>query len=203
MGDQAGQSLLPLMGDFLDPPRPMPQLYEDALTALPAEAFRSARLEVGLKTEGYAGGEKVGVREAEERRRRKKARMSQSVAPDLPELANPGGAMPSPAPPRPGRPFTPGQRRPFGTPGPGMKPPFPRASAPPGYRPGTPGRPGTPSGGPRTPSYAPNAASHTPGTPAKRPGSEQPHGAVKRVKHGGGSRSASPADVGVRAVFKR
>ncbi|WOO85689.1 uncharacterized protein LOC62_07G009185 [Vanrija pseudolonga] len=219
MGSQAEHSLLPLVGEWLDPPRPLgpDEIPEGTITLISADILASAKLEVGLKQDGYAGGEKLGVREAEERRRRKKqARLSQSVAPDLPDLALPsptGGAPPTPiAPPNRGRgtPFT-APRRGGGPPGSGGggsgRPPWPRASAPPGHgpgyrpnpagvRPGTPGTP-TPRGGP-TPG-TPGGG----GTPLKRPGDGAYPAAVKRMRpHGGGSRSASPADVGVKAMFK-
>ncbi|KAL1405154.1 hypothetical protein Q8F55_008779 [Vanrija albida] len=198
-------SLLPLVGDWLDPARPLApdELPDGPITLLSGQVLASARLEVGHKQEGYAAGEKLGVREAEEKRRRKKqARLSQSVAPDLPDLAlpSPTGQPPTPiAPPNRGRgtPFTAPRRG--GPPGSG-RPPWPRASAPPGpgYRPsavgGRPGTPGTPT--PRS--------GATPGTPLKRPadGAAYP-AAVKRMRpHGGGSRSASPADVGVKGIFK-
>ena len=228
MGNQAEHSLLPLIPDMLDHEKPPFVSWQGLIVPLTPEALSSARLEPGTRVEGYASGEKLGVREAEERRRRKKAsRLSQSVAPDLPDLpgspappaisapgAAPGAApahgMPNPPPPRgPRTPFVPRGGRPSaGTP---VRPPFPRASAPPtsgNYtpRPGTPGaaKPGTPA---RAPGFtlAPNRG--TPGTPGglKRPApasGEYPN--VKRVK-GGGSRSASPAmgDVGVKAMFKR
>jgi hypothetical protein len=239
MGNQAEHSLLPLIPDMLDHEKPPYVSWTGPLVPLSSESLSSARLEQGTRVDGYAGGEKLGVREAEERRRRKKAsRLSQSVAPDLPDLAPIGspavttsantnfsaGASASvppsnPAPPRgPRTPFVPRGGRPSaGTP---VRPPFPRASAPPtsgNYtpRPGTPAgshRPGTPAGAgkPGTPrthtpgfTLAPNRA-HGPGTPGlKRPAPPGEYPSVKRVK-GGASRSASPmGEVGVKAVFKR
>ncbi|TXT04948.1 hypothetical protein VHUM_04031 [Vanrija humicola] len=202
MGSQAEHSLLPLVGEWLDPPRPLnpDELPEGPITLLSTDVLAAARLEVGLKQEGYAAGEKLGVREAEARRRRKReARLSQSVAPDLPDLApNRGRGTPFTAPRRGGPPGTGGG-------GGSGRPPWPRASAPPGagpgYRPNPAGvRPGTPG----TPTPRAQATPGTPGgTPLKRPGDGAYPAAVKRMRpHGGGSRSASPADVGVKAMFK-
>lgn len=170
LSNHAEPSLLPLVGEFMDPPRPAPTY--DPPTVLPASAFASARLEAGLKTEGYEGGQKLGAQAAHERRLRKKqARLSASVAPDA-EVATP--SVPRPRPPMRGR-------------GSAVMRGMPRASAPPGYRPGTPQR--------------------TPGTPSKRPSDGSIPGA-KRAKPS--SRSASPIAgggvpqaTGPRAVFKR
>ncbi|KLT45613.1 hypothetical protein CC85DRAFT_282238 [Cutaneotrichosporon oleaginosum] len=201
LGPSAQPSLGPLVKDFTDPGNHAWQPEENAmgpLQILPPEAFASARLEVGVKVEGYAQGVKLGVKEAEEKRARKKARMSQSVAPDLPDLpGTPGPGVPNPPPPK--------ARTPFSVPRkPGQKPPFPRASAPPGqsgFRPGTPGTP------------TPRPVGRAPGTPNgnKRPGDGAYPAATKKRAVGTGSRSASPMgaassagnDVSVRGVFKR
>ncbi|BEI87125.1 hypothetical protein CcaverHIS002_0704710 [Cutaneotrichosporon cavernicola] len=201
LGTNAQPSLLPLVPEYLRPGEAHPwQPEENAmgpLALLPPEAFASARLEVGVKVDGYAQGVKLGVKEAEERRARKKARMSQSVAPDLPDMpGTPVPGVPNPPPPK--------ARTPFSVPRkPVQKPPFPRASAPPGqsgFRPGTPGTP------------TPRPAGRAPGTPSgtKRPG-DGPYPTAKKRAVGTGSRSASPMgassssgnDVSVRGVFKR
>lgn len=205
MGNQAEHSLLPLVGEWLEPQRP-PWAPEEnaqgALAILSRDAFSSARLEAGLKIDGYAGGEKLGVKEAEERRKRKKARLSLSVAPDLPDLASsPAPGVLNPPPPK--------ARTPFSVPRkPGQKP-WPRASAPPGQGGFRPGTPGTPTPRPMGP------GGRTPGTPTglKRSGEGGYPANAKRRALGTGSRSASPMggatssglgdDVGVKAVFKR
>ncbi|ODO11870.1 hypothetical protein I350_00654 [Cryptococcus amylolentus CBS 6273] len=65
-------SFLPLLNDVLHPPAPPPPFAEGIVEELPKEAFKVARLEAGSQ-EGYHGGQKAGVREAEEKRRRKRA----------------------------------------------------------------------------------------------------------------------------------
>ncbi|KIR43233.1 hypothetical protein I307_03687 [Cryptococcus deuterogattii 99/473] len=66
-------SLLPLLNDILYPPAPPPVLSQGPIEALPKEAFAIAKLEPGTVQDGYVGGQKVGVREAEEKRKRKRA----------------------------------------------------------------------------------------------------------------------------------
>lgn len=175
LGNKAEPSLLPLIGEYLQPPHPPMELEPPSL--LPTTAFASARLDAGSKVEGYEGGTKIAAKEAHEKRmRRKQARLSASVAPD-PEAVSTPAPRPPPRPAMRGR-GTPSSR--------GF---MPRASAPPGYRPGTPQR--------------------TPGTPLKRPGDSVGPNAKRRALPG--SRSASPAaggpgssqPSGPRAVFKR
>ncbi|EIW72852.1 hypothetical protein TREMEDRAFT_59018 [Tremella mesenterica DSM 1558] len=61
--------LIPLVPEFLRPPAPPAHLIEESIQLLPPEYFRVARLDSGLKQEGYSNKEKAGVREAEEKRK--------------------------------------------------------------------------------------------------------------------------------------
>ncbi|WRT65922.1 uncharacterized protein IL334_002873 [Kwoniella shivajii] len=197
------QSLLPLSQDYMHPPGHPLNIYSGDIEMLPNDAFQSAKLEAGHKEDGYSKGEKLGVKEAEERRKKKRA-AKLSIAPTSDKHSSP--ALPSPGiansnssqiqhqthvPSTPGTPLlpvAPPQRFPFN-----QNQPYNRklSNAPQsGVRP-------FPSGQGRP--YAPN--------PNKRPSSVEAQGTQKRVKSGSvgpsgsgsgnkpngmGSRSASP-----------
>ncbi|WWC68414.1 uncharacterized protein I206_102341 [Kwoniella pini CBS 10737] len=106
------QSLLPISQDFMNPTGIPPNLFADQIQMLPTEAFQVATLEVGLKEDGYSGGIKVGVREAEERRKKKRAaKLSIGPISSNTELKNQGShVIPSPSLPSPSFPYQiPGQ----------------------------------------------------------------------------------------------
>ncbi|KAL7423704.1 hypothetical protein Q5752_001286 [Cryptotrichosporon argae] len=233
---KAPPSLLPLLGD-LQPPNAQhapaahgpPQLYAGPLEPLDSSALGVARLELGVRVEGYAGGEKAGVKEAEEKRKRKQLRLSQSVAPDLPPLSPSPYAAPLVPQSLPRR-LSSTPARGVSTPGRGgIRPPFPRASAPPGVRPyqphaGGPGTPGTPTprlrgrgGGPPGGPGRLAGPLGTPGTPMR--GGFRPRGSFSGGSGGAGPSSQTPTkrpnegstpggkrmrpdEVGVKAVFK-
>nr|ODN95079.1 hypothetical protein L204_04426 [Cryptococcus depauperatus CBS 7855] len=78
-------SLMSLLGDYIknvhQPPMPAPfppGLINQQL--IPKEWYQRARLEAGLVHDGYIGGEKAGIREAEEKRRRKRVARINSAA---------------------------------------------------------------------------------------------------------------------------
>ena len=48
-GDKSGVALLPLLGDFGNPPGPGPELPEEPLEMLGMDVFQSARLEPGTQ----------------------------------------------------------------------------------------------------------------------------------------------------------
>jgi hypothetical protein len=48
-GDKSGVALLPLLGDFGNPPGPRPELPEGPLEMLGMDVFQSARLEPGTQ----------------------------------------------------------------------------------------------------------------------------------------------------------
>jgi hypothetical protein len=48
-GDKSGVALLPLLGDFGNPPGPGPELPEGPLEMLGMDVFQSARLEPGTQ----------------------------------------------------------------------------------------------------------------------------------------------------------
>ncbi|WWC60535.1 uncharacterized protein I303_103109 [Kwoniella dejecticola CBS 10117] len=116
------QSLLPISQDFMNPTGIPPNLFADQIEMLPNEAFQVAKLEVGHREDGYSGGIKVGVREAEERRKKKRA-AKLSLGPststsDLKNQAN-SNSIHSPGLPSPSFPYQiPGQptSRPGSTP---------------------------------------------------------------------------------------
>ncbi|WWD18156.1 hypothetical protein CI109_102605 [Kwoniella shandongensis] len=207
-------SLLPLIPDLMNPPTgPPPALYPEPLQVLSEDMFKIARLEAGLKQDGYAGGVKVGVREAEERRKRRRAAKASTVDPALP---SPGLAAPSPSlvpslgalnastPGTPLLPVLPPQRPPFtlNVGGGGRRPPnqsslppqgarpFPLPPTGPGSASGPPGNAGAGAGGPRR--YSPKKR---PSSSDLQSGSQQ-----KRAKSSGlASRSASPMPQGVNS----
>ncbi|RSH92742.1 hypothetical protein EHS25_008188 [Saitozyma podzolica] len=175
--------------DLLFPPAgPPPTLWDGEIIPLTQAQLAAARLEAGLKQDGYVGGEKVGAREEQARRQRKRAKKSMTIAPealpspglDLPPSSEPSTPLlPVPPPSRPGIPpharrmsvGTPSGPRAFGRGTPVRIPGRPLPPAPPGL----PARPvGTPGGGAKRPSEAPQG-----GSGPKRP-------------KGMGSRSASP-----------
>ncbi|WVW80401.1 hypothetical protein I302_102382 [Kwoniella bestiolae CBS 10118] len=106
------QSLLPISQDLMLPTGPPPNLYADPIEMLPDDAFQVAKLEAGHKEDGYSAGVKLGVREAEEKRRRKKANKLSLANPKPPDSRTP--AIPSPGIPSPS--FS-SQPRPGSTPG--------------------------------------------------------------------------------------
>ncbi|WVR05640.1 hypothetical protein IAU60_002662 [Kwoniella sp. DSM 27419] len=191
-------ALLPLIPDFgLHPGGPPPPLFPDGIEVLPNEAFQVARLDPGTKQDGYANGVKVGVREAEEKRKKRRA-AKMTVQLDhgaVPSPAGPGTALPSPGiPSAPGTPLLPVL--------PPTRPPFPvntTRNVTPGMRPFPPPGQGQGQGGQQ------NSNGNRPYAPFKRPGSAdvQP-GQHKRAKSGSvgptgsgpGSRSGSPMPQG-------
>ncbi|OCF75234.1 hypothetical protein I204_04087 [Kwoniella mangroviensis CBS 8886] len=104
------QSLLPITQDFMHPPGQSPYLYSEGIEMLPDDAFQVAKLEVGHKEDGYSAGVKLGVREAEEKRRRKKANKlsikpnNTSTTPGIPSpsIGIPNNNVPGIPSPRPG-----------------------------------------------------------------------------------------------------
>ncbi|WVQ97032.1 hypothetical protein IAU59_004142 [Kwoniella sp. CBS 9459] len=212
-------SLLPLVPDFghghnHHPSAPVPPLFSEAIQLLPDEAFQIARLEAGVKQDGYANGAKVGVREAEERRKKKRA-AKVSVPVDL--AASGGISSPAAAP----------AAAADGLPSPGLH--GTQIHSPSASTPGTPLLPVPPPGPSRLPfpinttrkpqPFPPQASAYAgagsggagqgrpyaPFSKNKRPGSAdvQSSTAYKRVKSGSvgpgsgsaskpGSRSASP-----------
>nr|ODN94463.1 hypothetical protein L204_04596 [Cryptococcus depauperatus CBS 7855] len=132
-------SLMSLLGDYIKnehqppmpapfPPGPMnPQ-------SIQKEWYQRARLEVGLIQDGYIGGEKAGVREAEEKRRRKRVARINSAADaatvdaNFPPFPIPTANSGSSAPGTPVIPVAPPQR--------GYPRPPQRGTAPPGIGPG-------------------------------------------------------------------
>ncbi|GFZ43330.1 hypothetical protein JCM24511_01050 [Saitozyma sp. JCM 24511] len=189
LGERKDGGILPLVSDLLFPPAgPPPTLWDGEIIPLSQEQLAAARLEAGLKQEGYVGGEKVGAREEQARRQRKRAKKSMTIAPealpspglDLPPSSEPSTPLlPVPPPSRPGIPphasrlsvGTPSGPRAFGRGTPVRIPGRPLPPAPPGL----PARPvGTPGGGAKRPSEGPQG-----GSGPKRP-------------KGMGSRSASP-----------
>ncbi|OWT40877.1 hypothetical protein C362_01090 [Cryptococcus neoformans Bt1] len=122
-------SLLPLLNDVLYPSAPPPFLSQEPIEALPKEAFAIAKLEPGTVQDGYAGGQKAGVREAEEKRRRKRAARTTTadiISPINPTFAGHGRGRSS----TPGTPLLPVPPPTRGFP-PGVNTPR-RGTAPPG-----------------------------------------------------------------------
>ncbi|KAK8865661.1 hypothetical protein IAR55_000806 [Kwoniella newhampshirensis] len=199
-------SLLPLIPDLMHPPAgPPPGLFSGPMEIMSADTFKVARLEAGMKQDGYAGGTKAGVKEAEERRRRRRIPKAATTDPALP---SPGGA-PSPSiahlahplsTPTPGTPLLPvlppykpnfsliANRKPTIFPSQQGARPFPTSGPGSASGPGNPNSNGNGSG---------NANGQRRYSPHKRPGSSdlssQNGQQKKRAKTSGvGSRSASP-----------
>ncbi|WWC88122.1 uncharacterized protein L201_003026 [Kwoniella dendrophila CBS 6074] len=122
------QSLLPISQDFMHPHGLPPNLFGDQIEMLPSEAFQIAKLEPGHKEDGYSGGIKVGVKEAEERRRKKRAaKLSIAPSKSSQDIQSQTQAIPSPGLPSPSFPYQiPGiQSRPGSTPGTPLLPVLP------------------------------------------------------------------------------
>ncbi|KAK4688455.1 hypothetical protein P7C73_g1661, partial [Tremellales sp. Uapishka_1] len=174
-------SLLPLIPDWMnDHSHPLPDLFNGPIEMLDRErVFREAKLQVGSVQEGYRNGTKLGVKEAEERRRLKREKNL--------NLGAVGNSAPSPGilSPLPDPMAMTATALPIAPPS--KRPPFPIriGTAPPGARPYSP----VPN------RYA--AQPGTPGAPGKRQMDSQGGPPIKKPKTH--SRSASPVATHMQA----
>ncbi|WVF70659.1 hypothetical protein IAT40_005452 [Kwoniella sp. CBS 6097] len=187
-------SLLPLVPDFGHPPGPIPSFLTAAsennntIELLPNEAFQIARLEAGVKQDGYVNGAKVGVREAEEKRKKKRAAKMSAAPLDLNAAGPTPGGISSPGPGPNSNSNSAGLPSP-GFPGPGQG--QYRVHSPSTSTPGTPLLP-VPPPGPSRPPFPINTTRRPPG-PGQGLGSQPQYSANAGA---GGARPFPPSHQG-------